>query len=458
MISGRKRAKSRQVLIISQGTITMLKITNSLFAGIILLLASCFTVAGNAQTMMLDRVLVVVNDDIITYGEFDLALKNMRAKMNASDEPVPPDALLKEKVVEQLVFEKLLQLHAAETGISVTDDMINTAMANLAKQNNMTVQQVLAQLKQDGMSEAAFRKNLSEQMLIQRVIDRDVKGSVAVLDSEVDGIMKNISQAQPKRVYDLSNIQLPVNEDPSSSQLEQATQGAIKLRQRILSGQISFATAARRYSQAGNAEDGGALGWKSNEQLPVLFADALKNMKEGEVSEPLVSPGGIHLLKLNKLKGTKQQLVEQVKARHILLKATRTIDIEHATAEMQKIREKIIAGEDFAVLATELSQDTGSAIKGGELGWMGRGDTVAPFEKAMYALKPNEISQPVVSQFGVHLIQLLDRREVDVSEQKRRDSIRQQIGKRKAAEKYDQFLKQLKHKAYINYRIPVDEL
>jgi len=336
--------------------------------------------------------------------------------------------------------------------------MINTAMANLAKQNNMTVPQVLAQLKQDGMSEAVFRKNLSEQMLIQRVIDRDVKGSVAVLDSEVDGIMKNVSQAQPKRVYDLSNIQLPVNEDPSSSQLEQATQSAIKLRQRILSGQIGFATAARRYSQAGNADDGGALGWKSDEQLPVLFADALKNMKEGEVSEPLVSPGGIHLLKLNKLKGAKQQLVEQVKARHILLKATSTIDIEHATAEMQKVREKIIAGEDFAVLATELSQDTGSAIKGGELGWLSKGDTVAPFEKAMYALKPNEISQPVVSQFGVHLIQLQDRREVDVSEQKRRDSIRQQIGKRKAAEKYDQFLKQLKHKAYINYRIPVDEL
>ncbi|MCK5361108.1 MAG: peptidylprolyl isomerase [Gammaproteobacteria bacterium] len=436
----------------------MLKITNSLFAGTLMLFVSCFLVAGNAQAMMLDRVLVVVNDDIITYGEYDLALKNMRAKANASGESTPPDAILKEKVLEQLVFEKLLQLHAAETGLRVTDDMINAAMVNLAKQNNLTVPQVLAQLKQDGMSEAVFRKNLSEQMLIQRVIDRDIKGSISVLDSEVDGIIRNISQNQPGRVYDISNIQLPVNEDPSPTQLEQATQSANKLRQDILSGQIGFATAARRYSQAGNAEDGGALGWKSDEQLPVLFADALKNMKEGDISEPLVSPGGIHLLKLNEIKGTKQQLVEQVKARHILLKATSKIDLEHATAEMQKIREKIIAGESFAVLATELSQDTGSAIKGGELGWMGRGDTVAPFEKSMYALKPNEISQPVVSQFGVHLIQLLDRRDVDVSEQKRRDSIRQQIGKRKAAEKYDQFLKQLKHKAYINYRIPVNEL
>ena len=324
--------------------------------------------------------------------------------------------------------------------------------------NNLTVQQVLDQLKQDGMSETKFRKNLKEQMLVQRVIDRDVKGSIVVLDSEVDGILRNISQVQPNRVYDVSNIQLPVSEEPSPAQLEQGRQSANELRQRILDGKISFEAAARSYSQAGNAEDGGALGWKSDEQLPALFSDVLKDMNEGDISQPLVSPGGIHLLKLNKLKGSKQQLVEQIKARHILLKATNKIDIEHAMSEMNKIREKIIAGEDFAVLATEFSQDTGSAIKGGELGWMGKGETVPAFENAMNALNPNEISQPVVSQFGVHLIQLQDRRKVDVSEQKRRDSIRQQIGKRKVAEKYDQFLKQLKLKAYINYRTPLDEI
>jgi peptidyl-prolyl cis-trans isomerase SurA len=436
----------------------MFKNQYSLFAGILLLTVSCFAGAIDARAMMLDRVLVVVNDDIITYGEFDSAIKAMSAKLQASGEALPPEALLKEKVMEQLVFEKLLQLHAVETGINVSDDMINTAMSNLAKQNNMTVPQVISQLKQDGMSEAEFRKNLSEQMLVQRVIDRDVKGSISVLDSEVDGILRNASKSQPDRVYDVSNIQLPVNEDPSASQLEQATLQANELRQRIQSGAITFAAAARRYSQAANAEEGGALGWKSEEQLPALFADALKEMKVGDISQPLVSPGGLHILKLNELKGNKQQLVEQVKARHILLKASSKIDVEHALAEMKKLRDEIIAGESFAELATELSQDTGSAIKGGELGWMSRGETVPTFEKAMFALKANEISQPVVSQFGVHIIQLQDRRDVDVSEQKRRDAIRQQIGKRKAAEKYDQFLKQLKYKAYINYRIPVDEL
>jgi len=436
----------------------MSKTLYRLFAGVILLTASSCCTAVDAQAMMLDRVLVVVNDDIITYGEFDSALKAMRNKLETVDEPLPPENILKEKVLEQLVFEKLLQLHAVETGINITDEMLNKAIENLAKQNNLTVAEVLDQLKRDGMSETEFRKNLGEQMLIQRVIDRDVKGSISVLDSEVDGILRNISQAQPSRVYDISNIQLPVNEEPTPAQLEKGRQSASKLRQRILGGQISFEAAARSYSQAGNAEEGGALGWKSDEQLPALFADALKDMNEGDISQPLVSPGGIHLLKLNKLKGSKQQLVVQVKARHILLKATNKIDIEHAVSEMNKIREEIIAGEDFAVLAAEFSQDTGSAIKGGELGWMGEGETVPAFEKAMNALKPSEISQPVVSQFGVHIIQLQDRRKIDVSEQKRRDSIRQQIGKRKVAEKYDQFLKQLKLKAYIDYRIPVDEL
>jgi peptidyl-prolyl cis-trans isomerase SurA len=147
-----------------------------LFAGIILLAASSFGTAVDAQAMMLDRVLVVINDDIITYGEFDTALNAMRNKLEAVDEPLPPENILKEKVLEQLVFEKLLQLHAVETGINITDEMLNKAMVNLAKQNNMTVPQVLEQLKQDGMSEAEFRKNLREQLLVQRVIDRDVKG------------------------------------------------------------------------------------------------------------------------------------------------------------------------------------------------------------------------------------------------------------------------------------------
>jgi peptidyl-prolyl cis-trans isomerase SurA len=437
----------------------MLKNLSGLLAGILLLFISLPGGAQAAQATMLDRVLVVVNDDIITLGEFEAALNGMRKQLVSAGKEMPPEKLLKEKVLEQLVFEKLLQLHAVETGINVTDVMLDRAMENLAKKNNMSVPQVLAQLKEDGISEAVFKENLRNQLLVQRVIDRDVKGSVSVLDSEVDGILRNMSQAQPDRVYNVSHIQLPVSEEASPAEIENGVQKGRELRQRILAGNISFEEAARNYSVAGNAEDGGALGWKTVDKLPALFADALKEMNEGDISSPLVSPGGIFLLRLNQLKGDQnQQIVSQSRARHILLKATNKVDIQHAMTELEKIRQKVLAGEDFGILAAEISQDPGSAIKGGELGWLNKGDTVPEFEKAMDNLQVGEISQPIVSQFGVHLIQLEERREVDITEQKRRDAIRQQIGKRKVAEKYDQFLKQLKSRAYIDYRTPLDEI
>jgi peptidyl-prolyl cis-trans isomerase SurA len=437
----------------------MLKNLSGLLAGILLLFISLPGGAQAAQATMLDRVLVVVNDDIITLGEFEAALNGMRKQLVSAGKEMPPEKLLKEKVLEQLVFEKLLQLHAVETGINVTDVMLDRAMENLAKKNSMSVPQVLAQLKEDGISEAVFKENLRNQLLVQRVIDRDVKGSVSVLDSEVDGILRNMSQAQPDRVYNVSHIQLPVSEEASPAEIENGVQKGRELRQRILAGNISFEEAARNYSVAGNAEDGGALGWKTVDKLPALFADALKEMNEGDISSPLVSPGGIFLLRLNQLKGDQnQQIVSQSRARHILLKATNKVDIQHAMTELEKIRQKVLAGEDFGILAAEISQDPGSAIKGGELGWLNKGDTVPEFEKAMDNLQVGEISQPIVSQFGVHLIQLEERREVDITEQKRRDAIRQQIGKRKVAEKYDQFLKQLKSRAYIDYRTPLDEI
>ena len=436
----------------------MLKSLSALFAGFLLVIITSYTFAPVAQAMMLDRVLVVVNDDIITYGEFQTALSGMRTKIAAMDEQMPPESVLEEKVLEQLVYEKLLQLHAVDTGITVTDAMLDQAMETLAKQNNMSIPQVMAQLEQDGISQEEFTESLKNQLLVQRVIERDVKQSISVLDSEVDGVLRNVNSEQPDRIYNLSNIQLAVSEDATPAELEKVMSRAQELRQNIIQGKISFNVAAQKYSQAGNAADGGELGWKKADQLPALFADALKDMQEGSISAPLVSPAGIHLLKLNELKGSKQLLVEQTRARHILLRATTKVDIDHAVSQLQKTRQEILEGADFAVIATDISQDPGSAVKGGELGWLSKGETVPAFEQAMDALQVGEISQPVVSQFGVHLIQLQERRKIDVSEQKRRQAVRQEIGKRKVAEKYDQFLKQLKSRAYIDYRVPLDEI
>ncbi|HEC26407.1 MAG TPA: hypothetical protein ENI67_03260 [Gammaproteobacteria bacterium] len=436
----------------------MLKHLPSLVIALLLPGSILPVVALAVPVTILDRVLVVVDDDIITLGEFEAALDSMHNKLTATGKKIPPEKILKEKVLEQLVLEKILQLHAKNTGINVTDEMLKQAMERLAKQNNLTVPQILQKLKEDGVSEETFKKDLKRQLLVQRVIERDVKRRVSVLESEIDGILKNAVKGQPDRLYKLSHILLPLNEEATPAELEKGLERGINLRRRILGGKISFEAAAKKYSGATDSESGGDLGWKTKDQLPALFADALEGMQEGDISEPLVSPSGVHLLRLNQLKGSKQQLVKQTRARHILFKATNKVDIEHAKSEMLKIRKRILAGEDFGKLATEVSQDSGSAIKGGELGWLNEGDTVPAFEQALDALQVGEISQPIVSPFGVHLIQLEERRMLDVSEQKRRDAIRQQIGKRKVAEKYDRFLKQLKSGAFIEYRVPVDEL
>jgi peptidyl-prolyl cis-trans isomerase SurA len=436
----------------------MLKFIIRRLALIQVLVAIALSCAAASYAETLDRVLVIVNDDIITLDDFEKATGQMKKSLRAQGEQVPADSVLKESVLEQLVFEKLLQQHAVTTGINVTDSMLDQAVQNVAAQNNMSVTDVLQKLERDGLSEKTFRESLKNQLLVQRVIDRDVKSRISVLDSEVEGILRNMQQGQADRAYNVSIIQFAVSDDADPQEMQQVTDQASALRSRIEQGQVSFESAARKFSAAVNASEGGSLGWKTADQLPEVFAQVLSKMAAGSLSEPLSTPAGVYLLKLNEVKGSQQKMVSQTRARHILLKASNKVDIEHAREEIQKIRERIISGENFAAIATDISQDTGSAIKGGDLGWLNKGDTVPPFERAMDTLQPGELSQPVVSRFGVHLIRVEERREVDVSEIQRKAVIREQIAKRKIAEKYDQFLKQLKSAAYIDYRVPLEEL
>jgi peptidyl-prolyl cis-trans isomerase SurA len=407
---------------------------------------------------MLDRVLVVVNDDIITLDDLENAITDMRGKLRAAGEAVPGTSELKQQVLEQLVLEKLLYQRAIETGVNIGPNMLDNAVEKVARQNNLSAAQLMSKLESEGISADQFREELRKQLLVQAVIDRDIKSNITVLDSEVDGILRNLPGGQQNRAYNVSTIQFAVAENSSAEEMERVISKANDIRSRLIRDETSFASAAKKFSSADNAEQGGELGWKTTDQLPDLFANTLKKMNKGEISEPLKTPAGIYLLKLNDLKGSQQQLVEQTRARHILLKATNKVDINHAKKELLDIRNRVISGEDFVSIATEISQDTASAIKGGELGWLSPGDTVAAFQNAMDALEPGEISQPVVSQFGVHLIQVEERRKLDVSEQQRKNLVREQVAKRKIAEKYDQYMKQLKSWAYIDYRVPLEEI
>jgi peptidyl-prolyl cis-trans isomerase SurA len=427
-------------------------------AGVLLIFGILAGTVVPAQAVMLDRVLVVVNDDIITMDDLENAITDMRGKLRAAGEPMPGESELKKQVLEQLVLEKLLYQRAIETGVNIGPNMLDNAVEKVARQNNLSANQLMNKLESEGISADQFREELRKQLLVQAVIDRDIKGNITVLDSEVDGILRNLPGGQQNRVYNISTIQFAVAENASAEEMERVTSRANDIRSRLIRDETSFASAAKKFSSADNAAQGGELGWKTTDQLPDLFANTLKKMNKGEISEPLKTPAGIYLLKLNDLKGSQQQLVEQTRARHILLKATNKVDINHAKKELLDIRKRVLSGEDFASIATEISQDTASAIKGGELGWLSPGDTVAAFQNAMDALEPGEISQPVVSQFGVHLIEVEERRSLDVSEQQRKNLVREQVAKRKIAEKYDQYMKQLKSWAYIDYRVPLEEI
>ena len=425
------------------------------------LLLFFFILPVQAQNIPLDRVLAVVNDDIITMQELEEQAGIAKAQLKQQGTPVPDDNTLRQKVLEKLVFEKLQVQAAKDAGVIISEEMIDQALGNVAQRNRLTVEQVLAKVRQEGVNETVFRQSLKDQLAVQSIIDREVKGRVSVTEGEVDAMLDRMQQSgNSNRSYNLSHILITTSDDASQDEILAAIAKAEEVAARIRSGELSFEGAAVNYSDAQDGIDGGGLGWRTPDQLPALFTEALETMQKGDVSPILRSPNGVHILKLNDIKGAdvETQMASQTSARHILISAETPVDVRAAQERMAQLREDILAGADFAELALQNSEDPGSAAKGGELGWLNKGETVPAFEQAMDALEPGELSEPVVSQFGVHLIQVNERREVDVSDKLRRDKVRTQIANRKSEERYEQWLRELKARAYINYRIPLDEL
>jgi peptidyl-prolyl cis-trans isomerase SurA len=425
------------------------------------LLLFVFSSIAYAESIPLDRVLVVVNDDIVTMRELEEQTSITRARLKQQGTPLPDENTLRQKVLEKLIFEKLQIQSARDAGVVISEDMIDQALANVAQRNRLSIDEVLDKLKDEGVSEKVFRQSLKDQLAVQAIIDKEVKGKVTVNDSEVDAMLERLGQSgQQERLYDLSHILIATPDNASQDEIRSAISRGEEVVSKIRSGAMSFADAAVHFSDAQDAIDGGELGWRSPDQLPTIFTEALEAMSKGDISPILRSPNGIHILMLNDVKGAEgeKQIAVQNNARHILIRATTPAEIRTATARIEELREEVTAGEDFAGLAEKYSEDPGSAAKGGALGWLSNGETVPAFEQAMDSLQPGELSGPIVSPYGVHLIQLIDRREVDVSDKLRREQARTQIANRKSEERYEQWLRELKAKAYIDYRVPPEEL
>ena len=428
----------------------------AIFGLILLLLPSIMTAAPTApsNTGQIDRILVIVNDDVITESELTNRLAETKKQLALEKIKTPPDDILRKQLLDRMVLERLQLQLAAQTGIHVSDSDVDHAIEIIAQRNKLSVENFRKALVKSGMDLAAFRTQTRDQLTIQQLLEREINNRVNVTDNEVSHFLENPqNRAEMDVTYNLSHILIGIPESAAPEAIQAAKKRAEDILQQLKAG-ADFEQIAVSYSQGADALKGGSLGWKKPGELPELFLGALKNMSPGGISDVLRSPNGFHILKMNDKRGaTQAEAVTQTHVRHILLRTSEIQSLEDARQKLLHLRERIENGVDFATLARAHSEDTTSAANGGDLGWVNPGMMVPEFEKAMNALKPNQLSQPVRTSFGLHLIQVLGRRDHDITQERQEAAARQQIHARKADERYEQWARQLRDEAYVEYLV-----
>jgi len=405
-----------------------------------------------ADAREIDRVLVVVEDEVITESEFNTQLNAIKRQLKQSGRRIPPDDVLRGQILDRMVLDRIQVQQARREGISVNDKAVDAAVAGVARNNRLTLPQLRKALANDGIAYEDFRKNVADQLLIRQLVDKEVNSRVVVTDSEVDNfLLTNPKGGSIDREYNVSHIVIAIPRNAPPDVIEALARRVYGLYQRLEKG-LDFAQAAVEYSQGREALDGGSLGWRKAGELPDAFIDVLKKLKPGGLSPVMRSPNGFHILRLNDVREGEQS-VTQTHVRHILIRPDTGVTVQEAKRKAQQLRDRIAAGEDFASLARANSEDTSSAIKGGDLGWVDPGVMVPQFESAMNELKVGELSEPVETRFGYHIIQVLERREQKGSDAQDRAKARAQIREGKARERYDQWVRQLRDEAYVNYLI-----
>jgi peptidyl-prolyl cis-trans isomerase SurA len=422
-----------------------------LAAGLLLALAALSAPARDA--VLVDRVVAVVNKDVITLTELAEHTAAAVAELRRQGIAAPERALLERQVLERLVLDKAQQQFAEATGLRVDEPQLDRAVQRVAQNNNMALAEFRRALERDGVDFERFRADLRQRVLLSRLREREVDDRVQVSEAAIAVFMEeNTANLAEAAEYDLAHNLMRVPEQASPAQVEQARARAARVREEARAG-ADFARLAASHSDAGDALQGGALGWRAPGRLPELFAEALRDMQPGTVSELLRSPAGFHVVKLLGRRGAGIGApVTQTRARHILVKTNEVVSEEDARRRLQGLRERIVAGADFGELA-RLNSEDGTSARGGALGWVYPGDTVPEFERAMNALAPGELSQPVRTPFGFHLILVEERRAADVSAERQRLQARQALRERKADEDYQDWLRLLRDRTYVELRL-----
>lgn len=419
--------------------------------------------AGASRTQFADAIIAVVNSDVITRQELLSREQMIAQRMKSQGLAMPPEQEFQRQVLERMIVDKAQLQAAKENGIRVDDNMVDRGLARIAEQNKMSVQDLRSQLERDGTPFARFREEVRNEITIQRLREREVDNKIQIAESEIDNYIEaQQGSGQVQQEFNIAQILVRTPENASPEQIAARRRRAEEILQQLRTG-ADFAKTAATYSDSGDALNGGDLGWRNSDRLPQLFLNAVANLRPGQVSTIVQSANGFHILKLvdqrsaNAANTPNIPPVQQTHARHILIKVNQIVTEAEAKRKLTELKERLDNhAAKFEDLAKLYSNDL-SASRGGDLGWIYPGDTVPEFERAMNALQPGQVSEPIESPFGFHLIQVLERKTDDVSKERLRMAARQTIRERKLEEATQDWLRQLRDQAYVEYRLDLAE-
>lgn len=410
------------------------------------------TLAAPVQAQQIDGIVAVVDENVILQSELDRAVANVRAQYASDPNALPPDDVLRRQVLDRLVLLKLQVARANESGIRVSDAELDQATQAVMQQNRMTPEDFRRRIEAEGLSYEEFRRNLRDELLVQRLQQQLTRSRVSVSDAEVDNAIANGAGGSGEQVQ-IANILVAL---PDGATPEQAQTGLTKaqgIKDLIASGEMDFAAAAARYSDGPNALEGGTLGWRSYDEIPPLFANVVRELPPGGVTDPIRGPSGYTLLQVVDRREAQRQIATQYHARGILIRTSDVVSPEQAKQRIDAARARIAGGEDFAKVAREVSEDTSTRAEGGDMGWFEENAWGGAVAAQLTALEDGGLSQPFQSDVGWHLIERLGSRQQDVTEELRRNQVREAIARRKSEEEYDRFLRQLRSEAYVDVRL-----
>ena len=401
----------------------------------------------------LDRIVAVVNNEVITLGDLNDRLSTVSAQLKKQGTQLPSNDVLKKQLLDRMVLDLVEIQEAKESGIKVDDATLDKTLQRIADENSLSMTEFKRLTEQEGIRWSKFREEIRNEVMKTRLREREVGGNVNVTDAEIDTqLLLEAREASTDQEFRLAHILVLVPEQATSAQIEAKRKRALQALGELRKG-AEFAQISAQFSDAPDALQGGNLGWRPSGRLPAIFLEALSPLKAGEVTDILRSANGFHIVKLLDKRGKSDQpTIQQTRARHILIKAKEGVTDDDARERLARLRERIVGGADFAELAKVHSDDP-SAAKGGELGWLSPGDTVPEFERTMNQLRDNEISAPIQSQFGWHLLQVQERRTEGVSEERRRATARNVIRLRKTDEAIDDWLRQARDRAFVELKL-----